>query len=73
VTDRRLGAHAPGWAAASGPLADADFTVLEFRLDAKGSGEGKSSLTANVAVDATAQTLALEGYAAAPLLLKVSR
>ena len=73
VTDRRLGAHAPGWAAASGSLADADFTVLEFRLDAKGSGEGKSSLTANVAVDATAQTLALDGYAAAPLLLKVSR
>lgn len=73
VTDRRLGAHAPGWAAASGSLADADFTVIEFRLDAKGAGEGKSSLTTNVSVDATAQTLALDGYAAAPLLLKVSR
>lgn len=73
VTDRRLGAHVPGWAPASGPLADADFTVLEIRLDAKGAGEAKSSLTANVAVDATTQTLALEGYAAAPLLLKVSR
>jgi hypothetical protein len=73
ITDRRIGAHAPGWAPVSGPLADADFTVLEIRLDADGRGEGKASLTTNVAVDAAAQTLALDGYAAAPLLLKVTR
>ena len=73
ITDRRIGAHAPGWAPASGPLADADFTVLEIRLDAEGRGEGKASLTTDVAVDAAAQTLALDGYAAAPTLLKVTR
>jgi hypothetical protein len=73
ITDRRLGANAPGWAPASGPLADADFTVLEIRLDANGVGEAKSSLITNVAIDATAQTLALDGYAAAPTLLKVTR
>jgi hypothetical protein len=73
VTDRRLGAHTPDWAPASGPLADADFTVIEIRLDAKGVGEGKASLTTNVAVDAAAQTLALDGYAVAPTLLKVTR
>lgn len=73
ITDRRIGAHAPGWTPASGPLADADFTVLEIRLDADGRGEGKASLTTNVAVDTAAQTLALDGYAAAPTLLKVTR
>ena len=73
VTDRRLGAHAPDWAPASGGAADAEFTLIEMRVDAKGVGEGKASLTTNVVVDAAAKTLALDGYEAAPLLLKVSR
>ena len=42
-------------------------------MDGKGSGEGKTSLTTGVVVDATAGTLALESYAAAPVLLKVTR
>ena len=51
-----------------------EFTVIEMRLDAKGMGEGKTSLTTNV-VDrhGGATTLALDGYAAAPILLKVTR
>jgi hypothetical protein len=70
VTDRRLG----GAADAALPAAtDPEFTVIEVRLDGKGSGEAKSSLTARVVVDAVAQTLALDGYAAAPPLLKVMR
>jgi hypothetical protein len=73
VTDRRLGAHEPSWPKGSGPLADADFTVLEMRIDGKGVGEGKASLMAAVVVDAAANTLALDGYAAAPALLKVTR
>jgi hypothetical protein len=80
VTDRRLGANSPSWpqpaqalAKAGGAAAEADFTVLEIRLNAKGVGEGKSSLTAGVIVDAEAKTLALDGYAAAPVLLKVTR
>jgi hypothetical protein len=83
VTDRRLGANEPGWPAASGlsaeafakagPASAADFTVLEMRLGAKGTGEAKASLSAPVVVDAAAKTLALDGYAAAPALLKVTR
>ena len=73
VTDRRLGAHEQGWPAGSGPAAAADFTVIEMRLGGKGVGEAKASLTAPVVVDAATKTLALEGYAAAPVLLKVTR
>jgi len=73
VTDRRLDSHAPRLAPASGPAADADFTVIEMRLDAQGAGEGKTSLAAGVAIDTAAKTLALDGYAAAPALLKVTR
>ena len=47
--------------------------MIEMRVDAKGVGEGKTSLTSPVVVDAAAQTLALDGYAAAPVLLKVTR
>jgi hypothetical protein len=86
VTDRRLGAHSPSWPTAaptpsgragSGPPAaapaPAEFTVLEMRIDGKGRGEGKMSLTSTPIVDATAQTVAVDGYAAMPPLLKVER
>ena len=73
VTDRRLNSHAPDWAPASGSASDAEFTVIELRIDGQGTGEGKTSLTTNVAIDTTAKTLALDGYAAAPALLKVNR
>jgi hypothetical protein len=86
VTDRRLGSHTLDWpgagradgappaaAGSTDPAAEADFTLIEIRLDGKGSGEGKTSLMTRVVVDEAAQTLALDGYAAAPALLKVSR
>jgi hypothetical protein len=81
VTDRRIGARsststpAPGESAsaARGDPAERDFTVIEVRLDGKGSGEAKASLDANVVIDAAAKTLALDGYASAPALLKVTR
>ncbi|MGH9239158.1 MAG: hypothetical protein ACRD3G_14045, partial [Vicinamibacterales bacterium] len=73
VTDRRLGAHAPGWSPAPGPAVDAEFTVIEMRVGAKGAGEGKTSLATKIALDAAAKTLALEGYPSAPVQLKVSR
>jgi hypothetical protein len=73
VTDRRLDSHAPDWAPASAAAADADFTVIELRIDRQGVGEGKTSLTSSVAIDTEAKTLALDGYAAAPALLKVTR
>lgn len=71
VTDRRLGAHLPPWPQASGPAADADFTLIELRVDAAGSGEGKASLMADVAIDAAAGTLVLDGYEAVPVLFEV--
>jgi len=72
VTDRRLDSRAPHLAPAPAAASDADFTVIEMRLDAQG-GEGKTSLTTAVAIDTAANTLALDGYAAAPALLKVTR
>ena len=49
-----------------------DFTVVELRLPARRGvpGEGKSSLLAKVIVDKTAKSVALDGYAAAPVVLK---
>jgi hypothetical protein len=73
ITDRRLGAHAPEWALPAGPAPDAEYTLIELHLDAKGLGEGKTSLSANVVADAAAKTLALDGYAAAAALLRITR
>jgi hypothetical protein len=73
ITDRRLGAHAPEWALPAGPAPDAEYTLIEMHLDAKGVGEGKTSLSANVALDAASNTLALDGYTAAPALLRITR
>jgi len=72
VTDRRIGANSTSWPAAKGAAADADFTVLEMRIDGKG-GEAKLSLTAPVVVDTAANTLALDASVDAPALLKVTR
>jgi hypothetical protein len=73
VTDRRLGVDAAALASGSGPAPDAEFMLIEMRVEAKGAGEGKTSLTANVVVDAAARTLALDSYTAAPVQLKVTR
>ena len=80
VTDRRLGAHSTSWPAATGLSAeamakagDAEFTVMEMRIDAKGIGAAKASPASPVVVDAAANTLAIENYDAAPVLLKVTR
>ena len=70
VTDRRLGASLSADALAK---ADAEFTVVEMRIDGKGVGEAKSSLTSPVVVDAAANTLAIDKYTDAPVLLKVTR
>lgn len=72
VTDRRLGTHLASSAAGSPKTGDAEFTVIEMRLDAKG-GEGKTSLDSPVVVEATAATLALGAYATAPIFIKVTR
>lgn len=73
VIERRLNSHASDWAPAAGAADQADFTIIELRIDRLGVGEGKTSLTTKIAVDAAANTVALDGYAAAPALLKVTR
>jgi len=73
VTERRLGANATSWPAPVASAVDAQFTVVEMRMDGKGIGEAKSSLSSPVVVDAAANTLAIDKYADAPVLLKVTR
>jgi hypothetical protein len=71
VTDRRLGAYSPAWTLPAGAApTDYEFTLIELRLGTKGAGEGKASLTAKVAVDGDAKTVALENYAGAPAILQ---
>jgi hypothetical protein len=71
ATDRRLGAYTTAWKpVAATPVTDYEFTLFEIRLDSKGLGEGKTSLTAKVIVDNEAGTLALDGYASTPTILQ---
>jgi hypothetical protein len=71
ATSRALGAQSPQWKPAGGePVTDYEFTVIELRLNAKGLGEGKTSLTTKVVVDGDAKTIALENYTAAPVILQ---
>jgi hypothetical protein len=71
ATTRALGALSPQWKPAGGePATDYEFTVIELRLNAKGLGEGKTSLTSKVIIDNDAKTIALENYAAAPVILQ---
>jgi hypothetical protein len=71
AAERRLNSGGPTvWTAAPGPAAhDYPFTLIELRI-AKGVGEGRMSLAGAVGVDAEAKTVALDGYASAPVLLK---
>lgn len=71
ATDRRLGTHSAAWQpAVTGAPTEYDFTVIEIRFDAKGIGEGKTSLTTKVVVDPEAKTVALENYQAAAAILR---
>ena len=68
ITEPRLGAYSPAWTVSAGTPTDYAYTLLEFRLTAKG-GEGKSSLTSKVVADANTKQLALDNYAAAPAIM----
>ena len=71
ATDRRLGAYSPAWKpVAATPVTDYEFTLIEIRLDPKGLGEGKASLTTKVMLDDEAKTVALDTYAATPAILQ---
>ena len=75
LTERRLGAWNDQWkpagpAAADAGPSNAEFSVIELRLNAKGDGEGKISQNAKLSVDTSAKTLEMENYSAAPVVLK---
>jgi hypothetical protein len=71
ATDRRLGAYTAAWTPPAGAsVTDYEFTLVEMRLDSKGLGEGKASLTTKVTLDGEARTVALDDYAAAPAILR---
>jgi hypothetical protein len=70
--DRPLGSFEPQRWRLSGtaPRPDYPFTVIELRISKAGLGEGKASLNTKVIADATAKTIALDNYAATPILLQ---
>ena len=71
ATNRAFGAQSPQWKPSGNqPVTDYEFSVIELRLNAKGIGEGKTSLTTKVIVDSEAKTIALENYATAPVILQ---
>ena len=49
---------------------DYEFTLVDIRLDSKGMGEGKTSLTTKVVLDIEASTIALENATATPAILQ---
>jgi hypothetical protein len=72
ATDRPLGAFLPRpWMARTPAQTQSHpFALIEIRLPKGGAGEGKLSLAAKVTTDATAKTIALDGYDAAPVMLR---
>ena len=71
ATNRVLGGQSPQWKPdGTQPPTEYQFTLIELRVNAKGIGEGKTSLTTKVVTDAEAKTIALENYAAAPVILQ---
>ena len=71
ITGRPLGAFArEPWRAVDEPNPPGMYTVIELRLDADGTGEGKMSLAADVVFDTEAETVALDNYETTPVLLE---
>lgn len=69
LTQRRLGANNQRWAS-SGPENTYEFSAIELRLNAKGEGEGKASLTGKIAADSAARIVTVENYNSLPVVLR---
>ena len=71
ATERRLGAWNNSWKPAGNATSpDYEFSLIEVRFPVKGDGEAKTSLTSKVAIDSSVNSIALDGYAASPVVLK---
>ena len=68
ITQRRLGAVNDLWKPAVGDPPNYDFSVIELRLKANGSGEGKTSLNGKVAPDSELKMVTIENYDALPVV-----
>jgi hypothetical protein len=66
LTERRLGAVNELWKPIGAEPAHYDFSAIELRIKANGEGEGKASLTGNVAPDSAAKIIAIENYDSLP-------
>jgi hypothetical protein len=72
ATDRRLGNWSEQWWKPTGTAAPTNlpFTVFEFRLNDKGEGEGRTTLTGKVVEDTTAKSIAVGNYSEQPIVFK---
>lgn len=71
ATDRRVGMWSNLWKpAATVTAVDYPFSLIEIHVDSKGVGDGRGLLAGKVAVDNAGKTIALDGYAALPVILK---
>jgi hypothetical protein len=72
ATDRRLGIWSEQWWKPTGTATPTNlpFTIFEFRLNDKGEGEGRSTLTGKVAEDTVAKSIAVGNYAEQPIVFK---
>lgn len=70
ITQRRLGAVNDLWKPAGSDAPAYDFSVIELRINAKGNGEGKTSLSGKVAPDAALKIVALDNYDALPVVFE---
>lgn len=70
ITQRRLGSMNQKWNLASGTSNNNEFSVVELRLNAKGEGGGKASLTGKLTADAAAKIVALENYESLPVVFR---
>jgi hypothetical protein len=70
--DRPLGSYEPQRWKLSGTAASTSYpyTVVELHISKAGPGDGKASLNSKVIADKSAKTIALESYAAAPVLFQ---
>jgi hypothetical protein len=71
ATDRRIGMWSNLWQPATGvTVTDYPFSIIELHVNAKGEGEGRGVLTGKVTIDSETKTIALDNYAALPVILK---
>jgi hypothetical protein len=70
ITDRRLGENNHAWDLKGDmPASNYGFSVIELRINAKGQGEGKITLTGQVAPDPAAGIITAASYEALPVVL----